>query len=69
MATPDGPRAELEATIWRHWPTRGPEAGVAVDAILLAADDYARAEYGITAGRRQVLADAGKVPGRDGRRP
>lgn len=60
-------RDELEAAIWRHWPTRGPEAGKAVDAILAAADTYARAEYGISAERRAVLAAQGRIPGRDRR--
>jgi hypothetical protein len=36
------PRQDLEATIWRWWPTRGPEATHAVDAILAAADTYLR---------------------------
>jgi hypothetical protein len=58
-------RDELEAVIWRHWPTRGPEAGQAIDAILAAADAYAVAvEYAtedtavVTARRRAVLAEA-----------
>ena len=34
-------RAQLEAFIWRHWPTRGSEARYAVDAVLDAADAYA----------------------------
>jgi len=51
-------RAELEAAIWRVWPTRGPEAGKAVDAILKAADLYALTEYGVTVERRAVLAEA-----------
>lgn len=33
--------AELEAVIWQHWPTRGPEAGEHVDAIVAAAVAYA----------------------------
>ena len=33
----------LEAAIWRHWPTRGPEAARAVTAILDAAAEYAYA--------------------------
>ena len=36
------PRQNLEAVIWRWWPVRGPEAVHAVDAILAAADTYAR---------------------------
>jgi hypothetical protein len=35
-------RDELEAVIWRHWPTRGREAVAAVDAILAACDGYRR---------------------------
>jgi hypothetical protein len=32
---------QLQATIWRHWPTRGSKAVFAVDAILAAARAYA----------------------------
>jgi hypothetical protein len=67
------PRQELQATIWRWWPTRGPEAVHAVDAILDAADTYLRAvmstagaqcsstpaeDPALTAERRAVLGDA-----------
>jgi hypothetical protein len=61
------PRQQLEAKIWRWWPTRGPEATAAVDAILAAADTYLRdmssrqptAEPpALTAARRQALGDA-----------
>jgi len=34
-------RDELEAVIWRNWPTRGTVAARAVDSILAAADAYA----------------------------
>ena len=58
-------RDELEAVIWRHWPTYGPKEDVAVDAILDAADAYAVAvQYEAedtpraTARRRAVLAEA-----------
>lgn len=34
-------REELEAGIWRRWPSRQPGAAQAVDGILLAADAYA----------------------------
>jgi len=61
------PRQDLEATIWRWWPTRGPEATAAVDAILAAADTYVRQTVSrqqpaedpkVTAERRAVLGDA-----------
>lgn len=51
-------REELEREIWRRWPTRGPGAAAAVDAILTAADAYALAAYGITAERRAELHTA-----------
>jgi hypothetical protein len=51
-------RAELEAVIWRHWPTRDAEAVDAVDTILAAADAYAVTEGGITAERRRELQAA-----------
>src|SRR5712664_1525218 len=57
-------RDELEAEIWRHWPTRGATATAAVDAILAAADAYALAAYGVTADRRAVLDSATRPPGR-----
>ena len=34
-------RAQLEAAIWQHWPSRDPQAVSAVAAILAAADAYA----------------------------
>jgi hypothetical protein len=64
------PRQELQAKIWRWWPTRGPEATAAVDAILAAADTYLREMLSrissqppaeppaLTARRRQALGDA-----------
>ena len=55
-------RDELEAAIWRWWPTRGPGAAQAVDAILGAADRYAVYTGSITAERRAVLRKA--QPGR-----
>lgn len=60
-------RDELEAAIWRNWPTRGPEAGRAVDAILAAADAYGLAEYGITADRRAAIGAATATRERDQR--
>ena len=48
-------RDQLEAVIWRHWPTRGTEAGRAVGAILAAADRYA--ENGDARVRRAVLME------------
>jgi hypothetical protein len=64
-------RDELEAAIWRHWPTRGTEAAAAVDAILTAADDYATTTGGITAQRRRELQAAvysrPRTPGRRAR--
>ena len=34
-------RAQLEAVIWKHWPTRGSQATRSVDAILAASYAYA----------------------------
>ena len=76
MGTPDGPRAELEAAVWEavremqgcRVPGKCEFCNARVDGILAAADAYGRAEYGISAERRAVLAQAGRVPGRDGRR-
>lgn len=50
-------RDQLEAVIWRHWPTRGTEAGRAVDAILAAADQYALTQNSHTRVRRAVLME------------
>ena len=50
-------RDELEAVIWRHWPTRGTEAGQAVDAILAAASQYALTQNSPTRARRAVLME------------
>jgi hypothetical protein len=33
-------RDQLQAVIWRHWPTRGTAADASVDAILRAVDAY-----------------------------
>ena len=51
-------RDELEATVWHWWPTRGPGAAQAVDAILGAADRYATHTGSITAERRAALKEA-----------
>lgn len=52
-------RNELEAIIWRAWPTREASAYRSVDAILAAADEYALyPEPDVFAERRAVLAQA-----------
>ena len=50
-------RDQLEAVIWRHWPTRGTEAERAVDAILDAAGRYALTQNSPTRARRAVLME------------
>jgi hypothetical protein len=51
-------RDELEAAIWKRWPTRDPIAIEAIDAILTCADSYARHVDGIAAERRAVLGQS-----------
>ena len=55
-------RDELEAVVWRWWPTRGPGAGQAVDAILGAADRYAEQAASIARERRSALRAARLAP-------
>ena len=45
-------RSDLEAFIWRYWPTRGTESERAVTAILGAADAYAATRMRRAARRR-----------------
>ena len=45
-------RDQLEAVIWRHWPTRGSQSTHAVDAILAAAHAYADSMQPIPGGQR-----------------
>jgi hypothetical protein len=59
-------RDELEAVIWQQLRlSNAKDALPAVDAILDAADAYAVTQGGITAERRQALAEA--VAASDGR--
>jgi hypothetical protein len=48
-------RANLEAAIWRRWPSHDPIAAEAVDAILTLIDAHVRHVAGITAERRAVI--------------
>ena len=47
-------RSDLEAFIWRRWPTRGTLASRQVDAILAAADAYATSKAPQLAYRRCI---------------
>jgi hypothetical protein len=63
-------RDQLEAIIWQQFRLTGAKDTLpAVDAILDAADAYAVTEGGITAERRQALAEAAASVDRRGRQP
>jgi hypothetical protein len=63
-------RDELEAIVWQQFRLAAAKDTLpAVDAILEAADAYAVTEGGITAERRQALAEAVASVDRRGRQP
>jgi hypothetical protein len=62
-------RDELEAVLWRHWPTRGTQASVAIDTILAAADTYAAGEPERQERRREAISDNKETERRNGPRP